>query len=204
MELHEALAQISEIRGRIARTETFRGYRSLTVGFSGALALIAAALQTVLIPNPTAQIGDYLTLWISVAVIAVLTAAVELTLRCLRTSSRLTRQLTLLAVQQFVPCLVAGGLLTYVMVLFAAESLWMLPGLWAIVFSLGVFASCRLLPWQTIWVGAYYMGSGVVCLALAREELALTPWAMVGTFGIGQLLTATVLYFTLERNREQS
>ena len=101
MELHEALAQISEIRGQIARTETFRGYRSLTVGFSGALALIAAALQTVLIPNPTAQIGDYLTLWISVAVIAVLTAAAELTVRCLRASSRLTLQLTSLAVQQF-------------------------------------------------------------------------------------------------------
>ncbi|MEE8452390.1 MAG: hypothetical protein V3R99_10765 [Thermoguttaceae bacterium] len=44
MELHEAMERISEIRGQIARTETFRGYRSATVGFSGLLAFVGAAV----------------------------------------------------------------------------------------------------------------------------------------------------------------
>jgi C4-dicarboxylate transporter len=42
MELHEALSQISEIRQQMARSEVFRGYRSMTVGFSGVLGLLAA------------------------------------------------------------------------------------------------------------------------------------------------------------------
>ena len=45
MQLHEALAQITEIRTQIARTETFRGYRSATVAFSGLLALGGAGVQ---------------------------------------------------------------------------------------------------------------------------------------------------------------
>jgi hypothetical protein len=44
MQLDEALRQISDIRQQMARNEMFRGYRSITVGFSGALGLSAAAL----------------------------------------------------------------------------------------------------------------------------------------------------------------
>ena len=45
MELREALCQITEIRRQMARSEVFRGYRSLTVGSSGLLALLAAGVQ---------------------------------------------------------------------------------------------------------------------------------------------------------------
>src|SRR5262249_42647682 len=63
VELHEALAQISEIRDQIARTETFEGYRSATVAASGLLAFAAAGLQAALIPDPLANLEMYLTLW---------------------------------------------------------------------------------------------------------------------------------------------
>ena len=71
--------------------------------------------------------------------------------------------------------------------------------LWAILFSLGVFASSRQLPPSATLVALYYLVSGVICLALARGEHAFSPWAMAATFGVGQLLTAVVLYFGLER-----
>jgi hypothetical protein len=76
----------------------------------------------------------------------------------------------------------------------------MLPGLWQVLFSLGVFASCRLLPRATFGVGVFYLAAGLACLALARDDLALSPWAMGLPFGVGQLLAATVLYRTLERH----
>ena len=44
MHLHDALAQITEIRSQMARTQTFRGYRSATVAFSGLLALAVSAV----------------------------------------------------------------------------------------------------------------------------------------------------------------
>ena len=45
MQLDEALRQISDIRHQMARSEVFRGYRSVTVGLSGGLGLLAAAVQ---------------------------------------------------------------------------------------------------------------------------------------------------------------
>ena len=74
----------------------------------------------------------------------------------------------------------------------------MLPGLWQILFSLGIFASCRLLPRAIFGVAVFYLASGLACLALARGELAFSPWAMGLPFGTGQLLAAAVLYRTLE------
>jgi len=200
MELREALAQITVIRRQMAAAETFRGYRSMTVGFSGALAIAGAAVQAVWIPQPQRALGAYLALWIGVAAGSVLVCGTEMALRCRRAASPLSRQITLLAVGQFLPCLVAGGLLTLAIVRAAPESAWMLPGLWAVVFSLGVFASCRLLPRWTFAVAAHYLIAGVVCLVLARQEAALSPWAMAGTFGAGQFLAAGILYFTLERS----
>jgi hypothetical protein len=151
----------------------------------------------------------YLALWIGVAAICGTVWGAEMVLRCRRTTLSLTKQMTLLAVEQFLPCVVAGGVLTWVIVTYAegmaedmkdpADILWVLPGLWAVIFSLGVFASCRLLPRPMFWVGAYYLASGVAALVLARGDAALSPWAMVGTFGVGQLLAAVVLYLTLER-----
>ena len=41
--------------------------------------------------------------------------------------------------------------------------LWMLPGLWSILFSLGIFASYRLLPRETFWLAVYYLAAGVGC-----------------------------------------
>lgn len=199
MELHEALSQISDIRRQIARTETFRGYRAATVGFSAVIAFAAAAVQTTLVPDPAAEIGTYLTLWVGAAAISLAVTAVEMSVRCVRAVSPLTVQHTWLAVEQFLPCVLAGALVTFVLVVRGGEILWMLPGLWAILFSLGVFASCRLLPRATFWVAAYYLLAGVSCLAIARGPAAFSPWAMAATFGVGQTLASVILYRTLER-----
>jgi hypothetical protein len=203
MQLHEALGQISEIRAQMARTETFRGFRSLTVGFSGLLGVAAAIFQANRILLPMERVWNYIDLWTGVAVVSLLVVGSELAYSCSAENSALKRRLTLLAIRQFVPCLVAGGILTAVVALFAQESAWMLPGLWAILFSLGVFATSRLLPRATFWVGVHYLLSGTGCLAVGKGQFALSPWMMVATFGLGQLLAAGILYYTLERRYEQ-
>ncbi len=200
MELRDALTQISEIRRQMARTEVFRGYRAVPVAFSGLLALAAAALQGAWIANPPEEMAAYLALWVGAAVVSAIGAGTEMALRARQSLSPWRREITWLAMEQFLPCLVAGGLLTFVLVEFATESLWMLPGLWQILFSLGVFASCRLLPRATFVVAVFYLASGLSCLALARGPAALSPWAMGLPFGFGQLLAAVVLYRTLERH----
>ena len=202
MELREALTQIAEIRQQMARTELFRGYRAAPVAFSGGLALGAAALQTVLIPQPREQLTAYLILWFGAAALSLLASAGGMILRHRYLSSPLQREITMLAVEQFVPALAAGALLTFVLVVTSPESLWMLPGLWQMLFSLGIFASYRLLPRPMLGVAIFYLAASAVCLALARGDGALSPWAMGVPFGAGQLLVASVLYWSLERSHE--
>ena len=78
----------------------------------------------------------------------------------------------------------------------------MLPGLWSLLFGMGVFASCRLLPSLVVWAGFYYVVCGCVLLSLGQGEHSLKPWQMAVPFGGGQLLVAAILYWTLERKHE--
>ncbi len=200
MELHEALAQIAEIRQQMARTEVFRGYRAAPVAFSGALAIGAAVYQSWWITDPIADLTAYLALWVGAAVLSAIAAGLGMSWRARHAPpSSWSREITRLAVEQFAPSVVAGGLVTIVLVRTAVEALWMLPGLWSILFGLGIFASRRVLPRATTAVAVFYLVAGLACLELARGTHVLSPWAMGIPFGVGQLFAAAVLYGTLER-----
>ena len=196
MELHEALTQISEIRQQMARAEVFRGYRSLTTAFSALLAFAASAAHAWWLPEDWLS---FVVLWGCVAIVSLFVVAAEMVHRSRVSGSQLQREMTLLAVQQFTPALVAGGLLTFALIRFKGSQMWMLPGLWAIVFSLGIFASRRLLPRGTELIGAYYLLAGLLCVALTPAGSPPWPWTMALTFGVGQLLAAVLLYVRLER-----
>jgi hypothetical protein len=200
MELNEALAQVSEIRMQIARTEAFRGYRAATAAFAGIVAVAAAAIQPVVVPVPAADPQAYLLLWISAAILCVAATGAEMIVRCRHSASPAGARLTWLAIEQFLPSLITGAVVTFVLVSYVAESLWMLPGLWSVFFSLGIFASLRLLPKPVLWVALYYLACGALVLAFAGGARAFAPWAMGIPFGGGQFLAALVLYVTLERN----
>lgn len=202
MELQEALVQISAIRRQMARSEQFRGYRALPVGISALLAVAGGALQAVLIAKPMEHLGQFLALWITVAAVSLTICLGNVWLRGRRTAGPLHHETTRLALGQFFPCLVAGGLLTLVVARSAPEAAWMLPGLWAILFSMGLFASWRLLPASMFGVAIYYLASGLIVLAWSNKHNLLSPWAMPLLFGVGQLLTAVVLLMSERRGEE--
>jgi len=77
---------------------------------------------------------------------------------------------------------------------FVALVLWMLPGLWAIFFSLGIFASSHSLPRQSFAAGLWYLLAGLANLALAQDERAFSPLAMGAPFAVGQVLIAAIVY----------
>ena len=87
MELREALQQISDIRQQMAQSEVFRGYRSLTVGASGMLGLLAAAVQARWVEDPETGLERYLVLWVGVAAVSAVIAGVELAVRAYRSGS---------------------------------------------------------------------------------------------------------------------
>ena len=201
MELHDALTQIAEIRQRMARGQIFRGYSAAGTAFTGLVAIAAGMIQSVFVADPLASTNAYLLVWLAAAAVSVLGVGGALALRFVRCDSPLHRQMTLIAADQFLPSIVAGGLLTWVLSRRAPDSLWMLPGLWAILFGLGVFASRRFMPRGIVLPAGFYLLAGACCLTLPPEA-ALSPWTMASIFGAGQLMTAAVLYFTLERKEQ--
>lgn len=200
MDLDQATQQIDAIWNQVARSTTFRGYRARSVACTALLGFAAAAAQAVWLPDPVSQIDAYLWLWVAVAALSAFGVLIELALSFRRSPSRLERETTIRAVEQFAPCLLVGAAVTWAIGEVAVDSLWMLPGLWALLFSLGLFASARSVAPGIIYVGIYYAVAGIACLFWARGEHAFSPWAMAGAFGGGQLLTAAVLYWQLERS----
>jgi len=192
-DLERALADITAIRSQLARGTEFRGYGPVTVAATGFLALLAAALQALFLPEPAANPFGYLALWIGMAAIAVALTGAEMIARSRRIHGGFADDMLYAAVEQFIPAGVAGTLLTLVLYRFAPASLWMLPGLWQIVFSLGLFASCRSLPRGMFAVGVWYLVAGLATLAVSAGA-PFSALAMALPFGVGQLLMAFVLY----------
>ena len=192
-DLDRALSDITAIRSQLARGTEFRGYGPVTVAATGLMALLAAALQASLVPDPAAGRLAYLALWIGMAALAVLLTGAEMVARTRRIHGGFADDMLYAAVEQFIPAGVAGTLLTVVLYRFAPEALWMLPGLWQIVFSLGMFASCRSLPRGMFAVAVWYLAAGLAVLALSASA-PFSPLAMAVPFGVGQFLMAFVLW----------
>jgi hypothetical protein len=193
-DLHKALAEITAIRSQMARGVEFRGYGPATLAATGFLAFLGAALQSLWLADAAAQIDGFVAIWVAVAAISAILIGIETVSRSRRIHSGFADEMLHAAIVQFVPAAVAGFLTTLVLRHFAPQMLAMLPGLWQVLFSLGVFASCHLLPRAIFAAGAWYLLCGLVNLALAQGALALSPLTMAVPFGFGQLLIALILY----------
>lgn len=193
-DLQKALADIDAIRKQVARGTQFRGYGPATIAFTGVLALIAAGVQALWLDDPRQELTEYLAIWIGTALISAALIGAETVTRSRRLHSELADEMIYAAIEQLVPVGAAGALLTFVLWRFTPDSLWMMPGLWQILFSLGIFASCRFLPRTLFAVGAWYLSSGLVCIAIAASGASWSPWLMGVPFGIGQLMMAGLLH----------
>ena len=193
--LDKALADILAIRNQLAAGTAFQGYGPTAVAATALVALITALLQFLWLDDPTAHPLAFLFGWIAAALISAVMIFVEMRARSLRHHSGLADAMVQQAAEQFLPAGIAGLLLAVMLWKFAPENLWMLPGLWQLLVSLGVFASVRSLPRTVAFAGAWYFVAGFGCLLLTSQTHALSPWTMGLPFVIGQLLMAAILHF---------
>jgi hypothetical protein len=193
-DLNRALGDISSIRKQMANTTEFRGYGPATLAATGVFAIVAAVVERVSMADPVHHISAYLSLWIGTAVLSAVLTGVQMYTRSRRIHSALSEEMIRMAVEQFLPSVGAGLLVTVVILHYVPAVTWMLPGIWQVVFSLGIFSSCRFLPRLMIAAGIWYLLTGLGCLALGGDG-ALSPWTMGLPFGIGQFLVAAILLF---------
>ena len=150
----DAVAQIAEIHGQIAKGEVYRGWRATPVALSGMVGLAAAWFQ-----RPGLGADDPLSFviyWSAVAVAAAAVGVSEIVYAGLRTSfeRRQTRRVAI----QFLPPIAVALLVTVAFIRLGAALVALLPGLWALCFGLAIFAARPYLA----------RGSGVVASYLRR------------------------------------
>jgi hypothetical protein len=197
MDIPRALAQIEAIHEQLAKGEVYRGYRSLPLAASGLIGLLAAWLQ----PHGLGErdpIG-FVVYWTGVAAGAACVGASEILFNYAVHEDRAARRRTRQVVGQFLPSALGGAIITACVVHLSDALVPLLPGLWAICFGLGVFASRPYLPRATGWVALFYYAAGATLLWIARGPHPAAGWWVGVTFGVGQLMAAVVVYWNLER-----
>jgi hypothetical protein len=196
MDVSRALNQIAEIHQQIAKGEVYRGYRSVPVAASGVIGLAAAAAQ----PRQMATGDAFVLYWSSVAAVAGLVGISEVAYNYIVRENGADRRRTRRVISQFLPGVLAAVAVTGSFVHLSTALVPLLPGIWAICFGIGVFASRPYLPRASGYVALFYYAAGFVLLWRARGPETLDGWWVGGTFGVGQLLAALVLYWHLERH----
>lgn len=210
MRVSEALAQLEVIHDHLSRSETYRGFRAGSVAFTGVLGWVAAHLQ------------DYFVTWEPLAFVAYWTVlAILCSLPSIGTAvycrffheEGLARRRSDRVAAQFLPCLAAGIVVTVAFARAGPGLIPYLPGLWALLFALGVFALRPYLPRLVGWIGLFYLIAGAWLLGLPFENYnspspgslpSLPPgWTVGGVFGVGHLALALILSFNSLNSKER-
>lgn len=191
--LNKALGDIGSIRRQVARSTEFRGYGPATLATTGLVALAAACVQARWLQDIEVHPWLYLGIWGVTAIVSATLIGAQMISRSHRIHSGLADEMIRMAVEQFLPAIGTGAVLTFVIASYVPSALWMMPGLWQILSGLGIFSSCRFLPRAMAAAGAWYLLTGLLAIALAGSR-AFSPWAMGIPYGVGQLLIAGILY----------
>ena len=197
MDVPQALDRIEEIHAQMAKGEVFRGYRPLPVAIAGAVGLVAGWLQPRLVPE-----GDgarFLAFWLAVALLNVGVNVAVIATGYARSPSRFARRHTRQVVGQFVPCLLAGAAVSFGLPSADPALVRVLPGLWALLFGLGVFASRPYLARATGWVALFFVAAGAGLLLFPPATLEALGLVHGAVFGTGLLAAAVVLHLDIPR-----
>jgi hypothetical protein len=198
MELQKAIIQLNEIHAQITKTEFYRGFRTIPVALTGITAFLAALIQPYLIAanDPPA----FVRFWSLIATLNIIYISVFIVYDYQSRQTEIERQKARHVLKQFSPTLIAGALVTAMMYPIQGDILYWLPGLWSLIFSLGLFACQPYFPKNTFWLGVYYLSASSILFMQVPTHQSLHPWGMGIVFGLGQLLAATIIYRELESN----
>jgi hypothetical protein len=193
MEVRDALAQLEHIQDQLTRGEVYRGFRVPAVALVGCVGFLAAAGQSWVVPP--GDPGAFVWYWSAVGAAGALVGFGAAVRSYLFREDDFERRRTRRVLGQFMPCVLAGGLLT--VALARTEGFVpLLPGVWAVVFGLGVVAVRPHLPRAVGYVGVGYVLTGGGLLAGAAAEPS--GWCVGGAFGAWHLVTAAALWLGAE------
>lgn len=188
MEYEQALADLEEVRDRLAACQQFRGYSGPAAAASGAIAVAAGLVQLALAPRPQSATDErtYLIIWFSCLAAALLLNYGALAVWYVQNAGRMERTQTRSAGITLLPAIGLGAGLSLALILHGI--IWMLPGVWYACYAVGLVASRAMVPKGALPLAAAFGIAGLLLLLTPVPAIALSWWVVPLGFGIGQML----------------
>lgn len=192
MEVRQALADLAEVRGRLATVQRFDGYSGTAAIASGLIAVAAGFVQAALAPQPQtpAAFNVYLTIWlICLGVALSINYGAIVAWRVRNPGAQAGVQFRTVGMS-ILPAIAAGGVITYALYARGLDEL--LPGMWCATYALGLFASRSLVPRYVVYVAVAF-GAIATALLVVPGAHPLAWWIMPVAFGGGQIAIGTMV-----------
>jgi hypothetical protein len=192
MEVRQALADLAEVRGRLATVQRFDGYSGNAAVASGLVAVAAGFVQFILVPHPASPASrlTYLTIWLVCLGLALSINYGAIVAWRSRHPDRQTAAQMRTVGLTILPAIAAGGVITLALVLRGLFDL--LPGMWCATYALGLFASRAMVPREVVYV-AIAFGAAATLLLLLPNIDPLAWWIMPAAFGLGQIAIGAIV-----------
>jgi hypothetical protein len=200
MEVRQALADLAEVRVRLATVQRFDGYSGTAAFISGLVAIAAGVAQALLAPQPSTPAARqiYLAIWLGClgCALAINYGAIVIW-RSRNRGEQAGVQFRTVGMS-ILPAIAAGGVVTLALVLRGLFDL--LPGMWCAMYALGLFASRAMVPRDVVLVAVAF-GLVAAVLLLAPHIQPLAWWIMPAAFGIGQVTIGAIVRADLDHER---
>ena len=186
IEVNRAIADLAEVRDRLASLQRFRGISGWAALASGATALGAGVVQAVTVPHPVTPLDRhaYLAIWLTCLASALALNYGAIVLWTIRHWTARSRTEMRSVGASIVPAIAAGGVLSIALV--ERDLFGLLPGMWCATYALGLFAARAMVPPAVTFVAAAF-GAVATVLLLVPGVDPLARWVMPLTFGSGQI-----------------
>lgn len=131
--------------------------------------------------------------WGLLLVAAGLTMAVEAIARSRREHGGMADAMLRGALRTALPVAAVGFVIAAVLLRFAPQLCWMVPGIWQMLIGVIAFASYSTMPRAIVWPALWYLCAGAGALVIAGKSGLLTPLIAGGPFCVGHFAIAWVL-----------
>jgi hypothetical protein len=192
VDVTRALADLDEVRSRLASVQRIRGLSGAAALASGIGALGSGLVQLAVVPHPTsAEDGArYVAIWIACLAFALAINYGAIAVWLIRHWSARSQAELRTVGMTILPAIVAGGAFTAA--LLQRGEIGLLPGIWCTCYALGLLASRSMAPRGFVPIALAFAALGIVLL-FAPGTNALAWWVMPLTFGLGQLIISALI-----------
>jgi uncharacterized membrane protein YhaH (DUF805 family) len=192
MEVRQAMADLAEVRGRLATVQRFDGYSGTAAIASGFIAVLAGLAQYIVAPLPhtAADRQTYLAIWLTCLGVALgINYGAIVVWRAKNRGAQAAVQFRTVGMS-IVPAIAAGGVITLALLARRLDDL--LPGMWCATYALGLFASRAMVPFKVVLVAVAFGAAGALLLLLPGIN-PLAWWIMPVAFGGGQIVIGAIV-----------